>query len=205
MELGFDPLLILRLSRWQRLAVVLAILALPLAAYAALLAPERLESLQQVQNSLQQQEEQMASKRRLLARLPQMREELNKLKAEEERLAQRLPSEKEIPTLLTDISTLGLEQGLEFILFAPGSELVRELHAEVPVTLEVRGSFPALAQFIDRLARMPRIVTLSDWHLEPNKEQPELLGSKARLTTYRFLTQKALEQKERDAKGKNKK
>ncbi|MBF0185621.1 MAG: type 4a pilus biogenesis protein PilO [Magnetococcales bacterium] len=205
MELGFDPLLILRLSPKRRLAISVAMLLLPLAVYAALLLPDQLEEREKLQQILRQQEEQINSKRRMLARLPQLRQELEQLKNEEERLAQRLPSEKEIPTLLSDLSTLGPEQGLELLLFAPETEIVREIHAEVPVALEVRGPFLAVARFVDRVAHMPRIVTMADLTLEPHKEQPDRLLGKVRATTYRFLTQRAIEQKERLEKAKNKK
>ncbi|MBF0462068.1 MAG: type 4a pilus biogenesis protein PilO [Magnetococcales bacterium] len=205
MELGFDPLLILRLKPIQKIGVALGLLALLTAGYWYFFLEERLRIMDKRQSEIQQQEEQMASKRRLLAKLPKMREELAKLKEEEEKLAQKLPSEKEIPTLLTDISNAGHEQGLEFLLFAPGPEVTRALYAEVPVGMEVRGPFRATALFMARIAQMPRIVTFADLTMEPAKEQPGLLVTKARATTYRFLNQQAVAQKERGNPEKGKK
>ncbi|MEO5363551.1 MAG: type 4a pilus biogenesis protein PilO [Magnetococcus sp. DMHC-8] len=205
MELGFDPLVVLRLKPIQKIGVGCGLLLLISAAYAYLFLQDRLAEMDKLQANLKQQEEQLASKRRLLAKLPQMREELAKLKEEEAKLAQKLPSEKEIPTLLTDISNAGHEQGLEFVLFAPGPEIPRELYAEVPVGVEVRGSFHATALFMDRVARLPRIVTFADMTMEQVKERREILVTKARATTYRFLTQQAVEQKEQGNKGKDKK
>ncbi|MEO5341510.1 MAG: type 4a pilus biogenesis protein PilO [Magnetococcus sp. MYC-9] len=205
MELGFDPLVVLRLKPIQKIGVALLLLAVLGGGYGYLFLQERLAMLDTLHREIQQQEEQMASKRRLLAKLPQMREELAKLKAEEARLAQKLPSEKEIPTLLTDISNAGHEQGLEFLLFAPGAEIPRELYSEVPVGIEVRGSFHATALFMDHVARMSRIVTFADMVMEPVKERKEMLQTKARASTYRFLSQQAVEQKEQAGKGKSKK
>ena len=205
MELGFDPLIILRLKPIQKMGVALGLLALLAGGYWYFFLEERLQVMDKLQTEILQQEEQMASKRRMLTRLPQMRAELAKLKEEEAKLAEKLPSEKEIPTLLTDISNAGHEQGLEFLLFAPGPEITRELYAEVPVGMEMRGSFQATALFMEQIAKMPRIVTFADLTMEAAKEPPGLLVTKARATTYRFLSQQAMEQKERASKGKEKK
>lgn len=205
MELGFDPLIILRMKPLHKIGAAALCLVIILLGYWYFFFQERYDTIKKLQAAIQQQEEQMASKRRLLAKLPQMREELAKLKEEEMKLARKLPSEKEIPTLLTDISSAGHEQGLEFLLFAPGAEITRELYAEVPVGMEVRGPFLAIALFMDRVAKMSRIVTFADMTLEPVKDHREILVTKARATTYRFLSQQALEQKEHASKAKGQK
>ena len=207
MELGFDPLIILRMKPLQKAGVALLLCFLVVAGYGYFFLQERIETIKKMNVNIQQQEQDMASKRRMLARLPQMREELAKLKEEEARLARKLPSKEEIPTLLTDISNAAHEQGLELALFAPGAEISRDLYAEVPVGMEVRGSFHAIALFVDQVARMSRIVTFADMTVEANKEQKDLkdlLVTKARATPYRFLDQQALA-KEQASKGKGKK
>ncbi len=204
MELGFDPLIILRMKPMQKAGVALGLCLLVMAGYWHFFLQERIETIKKMNANIQQQEQDMASKRRMLAKLPQMREELAKLKEEEARLARKLPSKEEIPTLLTDISTAAHEQGLELALFAPGAEISRDLYAEVPVGMEFRGSFHAIALFVDQVARMSRIVTFADMTVEANKEQKDLLVTKARATTYRFLDQQALA-KEQASKGKGKK
>lgn len=214
MELGFDPLIVLRMKLIHKIGVVLGLVFPLVLGYGVGFLKERLENRDKLQVEIQQQEEQIAMKRRLLAKLPQKREELARLKEEEERLAQKLPSEKEIPTLLTDISNAGHQQGLEFLLFAPGQEITRELYAEVPVGMEMRGSFHAMALFVDRIAKMSRIVTFADLSMEPTKNkdrandlppQTDILVAKARATTYRFLSQQALEQKAQAANAAQKK
>ncbi|MBF0160812.1 MAG: type 4a pilus biogenesis protein PilO [Magnetococcales bacterium] len=205
MELGFDPLVILRLKPLYRIGISAGLIFILVVGYGWFVWRDRHAQMEQLRADIQQQTEQLASKRRLLAQLPKKREELAVLKAEEERLAQKLPSEKEIPNLLTDISNAGHEQGLEFVSFAPGAEISRELYAEVPVGIEVRGSFHATALFIHQVAQMPRIVTFADLIVETNKEKGNILQTKARAATYRFLNQQALAQKGQEAKGAGKK
>ena len=206
MELGFDPLVILRLKPWQKIGIGLALFFLLMAGYGYFIFQDRYNQLDKLQKDIQLQGEQIASKRRLLNKLPQKRKELAILKAEEQRLAQKLPSEKEIPTLLTNISNAGHQQGLEFLLFATGSEISRGLYAEVPVKIEVRGSFHATAQFMDQVAKMSRIFTFADMVIEVTKgKEQHVLLTKARAATYRFLSEQALAQNERARKRKRKK
>ena len=200
MELGFDPLVILRLKTIQKMGVGLGILIVIGAGYWYFLLKDRLVELDTLQAKVQQQEKDIAFKKRMLTRLPQLREELAKLKIEEEKATQKLPSQKEIPTLLTDISNAGHEQGLEFLLFAPEAEIPRDLYAEVPVGMEVRGSFHATVLFMDQVAQLSRIVTFADMSLEPVEKEPGVLVTKARATTYRFLEQNSVQTQ--DNKGK---
>ena len=193
MELGFDPLVILRLKTIQKIAVGLGILIIISAGYWYFLLNDRLVALETLQATVQQQEKDIAFKRRMLTRLPQLRDELAKLKIEEEKAAQKLPSQKEIPTLLTDISNAGHVQGLEFLLFAPEAEIPRDLYAEVPVGIEVRGSFHATVLFMDQVAKLFRIVTFANMSLEPVEKEPGILVTKSRATTYRFLEADAIQ------------
>ena len=195
MELGFDPLIILRLKTIQKVGIALGLLAAITASYWHFFLQERLRDMDQRQSNIREQEQRIATKRRLLRRLPQMREALAKLKTEEARAARKLPSKKEIPKLLTDISNAGHEQGLDFFLFAPGPEIKRELYAEVPVGIEVQGSFHATVLFMDQVTKLSRIVTFGDTTIEPTPKQTGLLRTKTRATTYRFLEHQALKPK----------
>lgn len=205
MELGFDPLIILRLKTMQKMGIALGLLCVIAAGYWYFFLDERINEMDTLRADVRYQEQSIASKQRMLGKLPKMREELTKLKIKEEKAAQKLPSKKEIPTLLTDISNAGHEQGLEFLLFAPGPEIPRDLYAEVPVGLEVRGSFHATVLFMDQVAKLSRIVTFADMSIEPIKEQPGLLVAKARATTYRFLEQQTLALHNEDKKGNTRK
>ncbi|MGB6971258.1 MAG: type 4a pilus biogenesis protein PilO, partial [Desulfobulbales bacterium] len=46
-----------------------------------------------------------------------------------------LPQKKEIPSLLTNISALGTNSGLNMATFNPGGERRKEFYAEIPVSI----------------------------------------------------------------------
>ena len=115
-----------------------------------------------------------------------------------------LPNNREIPGLLKGISTLGRKVGLEVRQFTPLPEEKREYVAEVPVEIEVEGSFHEVAMFFDRLAKMNRIVYVQDIEMGSAVER----GGKVSLTvsgkavTFRFLSDSEIK-KGKKGRGRN--
>jgi type IV pilus assembly protein PilO len=136
--------------------------------------------------------------------------DLNKVKKQYEdakgkfRLVLRLlPDKKEIPTLLEDISKSGRHSGLEFLLFKPENEVNKGFYAEIPVKIEVQGGYHNLGMFFDKVARLSRIVNVSDISIKKSKSvkgNQKILRTSCVATTYRFL-----ETTKKPAKGKKKK
>jgi type IV pilus assembly protein PilO len=100
-----------------------------------------------------------------------------------------LPETREIPELLTQISQLGLNAGLEFRLFKPEAERPADFYAEVPVSLVILGLFHDLTRFFDHLSKLSRIVNVTDIKITPTKGSGETyrLTTNCLLTTFRFL------------------
>jgi type IV pilus assembly protein PilO len=100
-----------------------------------------------------------------------------------------LPETREIPELLTQISQLGLNAGLEFRLFKPEAEKRVDFYAEVPVSLAILGKFHDVATFFDHLAKLSRIVNVTDIKIAVPKanETDPTLSTSCLLTTFRFL------------------
>jgi type IV pilus assembly protein PilO len=100
-----------------------------------------------------------------------------------------LPETREIPELLTQISQIGLTAGLEFRLFKPEPERPADFYAEVPVSLAILGRFHDLARFFENLAKLSRIVNVTDIKISPAKGSKEAypLTTQCLLTTFRFL------------------
>ncbi len=116
---------------------------------------------------------------------------VNRLNEELAKAVKELPNSREIPELLRRISSIGKKIGLQFLLFQPMPEIVRDFYAEVPVKLKVQGSFHEVATFFDRVGKLNRIVNIKNITLS----DPEERSGKVMLTiagtavTYRFLTE----------------
>jgi type IV pilus assembly protein PilO len=55
------------------------------------------------------------------------------------RLEKQLPSKSEMAELLSDINQAGVGRGLQFELFKPGQEVIRDYYAELPINIKVSG------------------------------------------------------------------
>jgi type IV pilus assembly protein PilO len=97
-----------------------------------------------------------------------------------------LPNEKEIPNLLKTITKLGTDSKLEFRLFRPQKERVRDFYIEIPVSIEVSGNYHDVAIFFDRVGRMERIVNILNVSMKPVKGLSTNLVTKCNAVTYSF-------------------
>ena len=114
-----------------------------------------------------------------------------------------LPNKREIPTLLSGITQLGSDANLEFRLFSPNREKARDFYIEIPVSMEVSGSYHDVATFFDKVGRMKRIVNILDISMKPVKERSTNLTTKCDAVTYRF--KRKVDEKTKTGKNKKKK
>ncbi len=105
--------------------------------------------------------------RRIASQKPILEREIKLLEARLSRALLQLPGEKEIPSLLKGIASLGHETNLEVALFKPGNPVAKEFYAEVPVQLKVVGTYHNLGMLFERLGRMDRIVNVADLTVRP--------------------------------------
>ncbi len=114
-------------------------------------------------------------------------------------LLKQLPDATEMESLLVDINRAGVGHGLQFELFKPGSTVVREFYAELPITMHMTGSYHDFGAFADEIARLPRIVTLNNVTIEPAGKAGETLSLKTTARTFRYLNEEELAAQRRQA------
>jgi type IV pilus assembly protein PilO len=111
-------------------------------------------------------------------------------------LLRQLPNKAEMESLLVDINQAGLGRGLQFELFRPGTEVMKDFYAALPITVRVTGSYHDLGAFAGDVAKMPRIVTLNEMGVGVNKDSRLVMDAIA--TTYRYLDEEELAKQKRD-------
>jgi type IV pilus assembly protein PilO len=133
--------------------------------------------------------------RAVIANLPAFERELEDLESRLKYALRQLPDSKELPVLLTDISSLGKDAGLEFKRFRPQAEVARDFYAEVPIEVEFSGGYHEIARFFDKVARLPRIVNVNQ--LQMSVADADLdstrLSVKGEATTFRFIEREQVE------------
>lgn len=129
------------------------------------------------------------SKKALAVNLPAYKQQMEDMRRTFGSLLRQLPNTTEVPDLLVDITQAGLGRGLEFVLFRPEKESPKDFYAELPISIEIRGSYHDLAQFISDVAALPRIVTVGDISVSApsGAAKGNVLSMSARARTYRYL------------------
>jgi type IV pilus assembly protein PilO len=128
-------------------------------------------------------------KKALSANLVKLQKELQVWDAKLKAAVAQLPNRKEIPDLLSSLSTKAREAGLEILLFRPRAENFQEFYAEIPVDIVVRGGFFNAVTFFDEVGKLHRLVNIDNIDLK----NPKVGGDQVTLeiatlaTTYRFL------------------
>jgi type IV pilus assembly protein PilO len=95
-------------------------------------------------------------------RLPEFRSQVADLEARLDRLKAVLPEEKDAAEILRRIQTLAVQSNLEVKRFKPAPTVTKQLHAEVPYTVEIEGGYHNLGLFFDRVSKFPRLININD-------------------------------------------
>jgi type IV pilus assembly protein PilO len=140
---------------------------------------------------LQELESQHAKKIRMVAQLEVLRKEVKDLDAKLKEAIAQLPDQKEIPDLLSTVSSLGRESGLDILIFRQRPEVLEDFYAEVPVEMLMKGTYAQLDEFFDRVGKLNRIVNVKDISMKSPvvNEGRVILSTSCTAVTFRFLSE----------------
>ena len=154
----------------------------------------------------------LQSKRKKLTELENIEKDLPKFIAENERLEKefkvaslKLPKEEEIPALINSVYSDISASGLEPVVFAPKGHTNKDIYAEIPIEMKVQGNYFELANFFDRISRLPRIVNVRDLNLKRSKDSTAknvLLDAEFNTVTFRLLPPKPVSEESKLQKRK---
>ena len=104
--------------------------------------------------------------------LPQFRSQVADLQGRLENLKSVLPDEKDAADLLRRLQTVATQSNLTIKGFKPAATVMKQLHAEWPIVLELDGTYHNLALFFDRVGKFTRIVNVSALDIK-GKDKPD--------------------------------
>jgi type IV pilus assembly protein PilO len=153
---------------------------------------DKIPQLQRVEQEEKDLRVTFESKQKLAANFDAYKAQLDEVERTFGAMLRQLPGETEVPSLLVDISQTGLAAGLEERLFQPLGESTREAYAELPIKIQLVGTYHELGDFVSGVAALPRIVTLHDVLLKPVKTRSDAAPSNELVMdvtakTYRYV------------------
>jgi type IV pilus assembly protein PilO len=180
---------IVKLPTSRKVIILVLLIAVVAGLFFYLIYWPNLEVLKKKKAEVEVLERQVRELRTVAANMKRFQEEAAKLREELKVAITQLPTSKEIPSLLSNISQLGKDSGLEFLLFKPVGEINKDFYAEIPVEIKVKGAYNNVAIFFDKVGKLPRIVNISEVAMDSAKE---VLGrweinTSCTATTFKFV------------------
>jgi type IV pilus assembly protein PilO len=134
------------------------------------------KEIKSLETKISSQENEIAKDQAKAAKLPQLTLENERLQKRLTELKQQLPEEKEVSTLLKQVSDLCISAGLKISLWKPEAKRTHPsgIVYEIPVKVELTGSYHNLGYFFSSLTKLNRIVNISEFKLgnaKPDKGQ----------------------------------
>jgi type IV pilus assembly protein PilO len=152
---------------------------------------DRMPDLHQREDQEQQLRNDFRAKHAKAINLAVYKQQLSDIEKSFGALLRQLPSKTEVPNLLVDISQTGLAAALEEKLFQPGQEVKKDFYAELPIHIQLTGSYHQFGAFVSGIAALPRIVTLHDIQITPTSKDKNAGYDQLQLDltakTYRYL------------------
>ncbi len=150
----------------------------------------QLEAVEKKEIVLKQE---FSSKQKKAVNLSAYREQMVEMEKRFGTMLKQLPKKTEVADLLVEVSQTGLSNGLEFSLFQPKGEIKKEFYAELPISINVTGTYHQFGGFVSEIAALPRIVTIHNVVMKPKSKTKNKVNENQLLTltllakTYRYL------------------
>lgn len=180
---------IVKLSPPKKLAILGVILAVIIALFVWQLIWPVYDQYDQKTVEYNKLKADLNEKKKAIQDLPKFQARLEALTRELAVMKEQLPDKKEIPELLRTISSLGSESGLTFLLFRPRPEVPKEFYSEIPVEMQVEGSYHQVARFFYQVGLLDRIVNVSNVDMgKATEDKGQIrLTTSCLATTFRFV------------------
>jgi type IV pilus assembly protein PilO len=166
---ALEPLIqkISDLTKIQRILIIVGVVGTLVGLFVWLLYVPQIKAQNQLSTSIAEESEKLKQTKANAEELEKYQKLMDEKKAQFNIASKQLPQNDEVPTLLKNISQAGKDAGLAFLLFKPVAEKLKNFYAEIPVQMELYGSFHDLGVFFDRLAGMSRIVNIRSFEMKP--------------------------------------
>ncbi|MDJ0883902.1 MAG: type 4a pilus biogenesis protein PilO, partial [Desulfobacterales bacterium] len=148
------------LTKTQRILICSGVFALLIVLFGFLSFWPNWQRIGKLNNDYKKLSADLEKSKKNARQLAKLRKDFESKRRDFNQVMKSLPESEEISSLLTGISESGQESGLEFLLFQPGQEINKNFYAEIPVAIRVAGGYHNFVQFVDRVARLSRVVNI---------------------------------------------
>lgn len=190
LELGINKEKIEKLTPVQRWLISFFVMVVFVVLAIFLLYLPTSKKISEKEKVISKLEEDLTAKQQIAQNLEVYKQEYEKLTKRLEEYIKKLPSAAEVEKVMVSISSIGKEVNVDFLKFVPKPDVPGKegLYFIVPIDTEISGKFHSIAIFMDRVAKMDRIVKPVDFTITPveDKEGNVFLNVKLAMETYKY-------------------
>jgi type IV pilus assembly protein PilO len=183
------------LSPRAQIAVFAILAALAVgAAWRVLIGPMRAD-LATRRASLAAVQAEVAKAQVVAAKLKPTQQEVRRLEASLRETEAVLPDEKDPQDVLRNLHDVASDSLLDIASFKPKAIVAKARYTEWPIELGLEGTYHDLGRFFDRLASMPRLISVSDLEIKTRAKADGrgTIAATCVATTYVFQKDPSLE------------
>jgi type IV pilus assembly protein PilO len=198
---------ILKLSTSKKVLILVALLCVIAGVYFYSFYTPQQQELDTMKKELSKLVEDLDKSKAISRDLEKYKAQVEQMNKELAVALTQLPTEKEIPEILKNISSLGKESQLEFTLFRPKPDEPQQYYAKVPIELSIVGSYHNTGTFFDKVSKQPRIINVVDFNmtkLNVKGRDEATIRVSCLLNTYRYVEKKSDEKKGEGKKSEKK-
>jgi type IV pilus assembly protein PilO len=147
---------------------------------------DALQQQQKKETELAELQKQIRALEATANKLAEFQREVQMLEAKLEGLKRSLPPEKEMPDLMRRLQYLAAQSSLAVLKFAPATPVQKDFYQEIPIAIDMQGTYHNMGAFLDRISRIPRIVNVGNLRIKA-QGQPTVnntVAVSATATTY---------------------
>lgn len=167
----------------RELILLVILLAMPASSYWLVFRPQN-EEIEQAEREIEHKMamlEKLQSATNRNATLEEANEEIREGIAA---IEERLPTDKEIETIVREVSRQAIECGLEQPGMTSGTQVRGSLYWEQPIEMTLKGDFEGFYAFLLTLEQMPRITRVPDMNIKRSKDKDGHLEADFTLSIY---------------------
>jgi type IV pilus assembly protein PilO len=162
---------------------------------------DQLDVLDAARKTEEKLKEEFVSKKQQSVNLVLYTQQLNEIDRSFGALLKQLPNKSEVESLLVEVNQAGMGRGLQFDLFKPGQETVKDFYAELPVSIKLTGSYHDFGAFAGDIGRLSRIVTLNNMSISVGSAKDGILTMDAVTKTFRYLDEEEVSKQKKAAQA----
>ncbi len=197
---------ILKLSLLKKVLILVGISVIILMFFGQFMVKPKLKEMAKLSVEVIEISVQLEENRSIAKDIPRFKREKEELEIKLKQALSQLPNDKEIPNLIESISNAGKDAGLKILLFRPRPDVPRGFYAEVPVDMNVAGTYESIFNFCKKVSELPRIVNIEGINVTASAggkgkaySSTPTITSNFVATTFRFIPES--EQKANAAKA----